>query len=143
MELTFLTTLLAVAVGWLLSELSARLKWRREARARLSNLLIENYAEWCAGIEERLQAYAVQDSGSLSDLQLPVIEKRLMLLEPDSEARRLVREVNKSIPMLGSEDFTDLQRSARSPDWEWPPFREKMNRLLEFLQDRFVKQANP
>ena len=62
--LTPVVPLLGVALGWVLNELSARSRWKRDWATRLSELRIESYAEWTAGMEEALANYARQKSGS-------------------------------------------------------------------------------
>lgn len=128
-------SLVCVAFGWALNELSARNRWKRERSTRLMELRVENYAEWTAGMEESLADYASQKDES--QYRTPLCEKRLMIIETDPGALRLIRAVHNSIPAFQSKDYNDLNALAHSdPEWEWPPFREKMTQLLEHIRRR-------
>jgi hypothetical protein len=121
-----------IVIGWVLSELSSRWGSKRAWSQRLKELKIENYTEWASGMEANLVAYATQTEGSRSEYKTPLCEKRLLLLESNPKLRTLIEEVHKSIPDYGTEDFRELEMKAHgSPDWDWPPFRKKMDDLLD------------
>ena len=135
--LTPIVPLLGVALGWVLNELSARSRWKRDWATRLSELRIESYAEWTAGMEEALANYARQKSGS--QYRTPLCEKRLLIIETDKTALRLIHEIHDSIPELQSSAYDELSALAHSDsDWDWPPFRQKMNQLLEHIRGRLT-----
>ena len=119
-------TLAGVGLGWFLNRRTAR-------SARLMELKIENYGEWMAGMEQSLVDYATQRDRS--PYRTPLCEKRLLIIERDSLARQLIQEIHDSLPGLQSKDYNDLNASANSdPEWDWPPFREKMDKLLDHLR---------
>src|SRR2546423_1739375 len=91
-----LLPLFGVAVGWVLNELSAWFRWKREWRRKLNELKIESYAEWMAGMEDNLARYANQTTGG--QYKTPLCEKRLQIIERDPVALALIQEIHKSIP---------------------------------------------
>ena len=96
-------------------------------------LKIENYAEWTAGMEQLLTNCATQQGQN--PYKTLLCEKRLLIIERDSYARQLIQEVRDSIPEVQSEDHNDLTAEASSnPEWDWRPFREKMDKLLEYVR---------
>lgn len=128
--------LIGVGAGWLLNELSSLVRARREWRRRSRELLLENYAEWMAGMEEVVAQYARQTSGETKrEYRTPLCEKRLLLLERSERNRRLVRQVWDSIPSLGTADYQEFTMSAQAdPDWDWPPFRRAMDELADVVR---------
>lgn len=132
-----LLPLIGVAAGWGLNELSTGLRWRREWRRKLNELRIESYAEWAVGMEANLNRYASQASGGQAEFKTGLCEKRLQIIEHDPTAQSLIHEIHKSFPAFGSDDYEELVRLVNSdPDWEWPPFRKKMNELLDHVRRR-------
>jgi len=132
-----LLPLIGVALGWALTELSSWFRWKREWRRKLNELRIESYAEWTAGMEANLVRYASQASAGRAEYNTPLCEKRLQIIEHDPIALNLIRDIHQSIPTFESEDYKELERLAHSdPEWEWPPFREKMNQLLDHVRRR-------
>jgi hypothetical protein len=119
-------TLAGVLIGWALNQRSSR-------RTRLSELKIENYAEWAAGMETSLANYVAQKG--VNPYRTPLCEKRLLLIETDPIALKLIQEVRDAIPGVQSDDFKDLMEDAQlDPEQEWPPFRKKMDQLFEHLR---------
>ena len=127
--------LIGVALGWGLTQYSSRQQRRLERRQRVDDLRLATYAEWMAGIEEHFSAYATQkDSTQGHDVAL--CEKRLLLLEKDPAIRALVQAVRDAFPAIGSAEHRELEMIAHGdPDWEWPPFRDALNRLLERVRE--------
>ena len=126
-----------VMVGWALNEFSFRMKSKREWAQWLNKLRVENYAEWTAGVEANLIRYAKQTKDSHTEYRVPLCGKRLLLIEQDPQARRLIQEVHESIPALQTDDYKELEMVAYgSPEWDWPPFRNKMNELLDYVRQR-------
>jgi len=126
-----------VFVGWMLTEMSYWLRSKREWSNRLNELKIENYAEWAAGMDANLVTYATQTSGSRIPYKTPLCEKRLLLIERDPEARRLIREVQDSIPDYGTDDYQDLREEAyTNPEWDWDPYRQRMDELLGYVRKK-------
>ena len=119
-------TLAGVGLGWFLNRRTAR-------NTSLMELKIENYGEWMAGMEQSLVDYATRQDRN--PYRTPLCEKRLLIIERDSYARQLIQEVHDSLPAFQSKDYNDLNAIAHSdPEWDWPPFREKMDKLLEHLR---------
>ena len=123
--------LIGVIVGWALTEASTWFRSRREWRQRLNEIKIDTYVEWTAGMEANLFSYARQDGGGSTGYKMPLCEKRLQIVEHDPVLRELIEGISESIPDYGTPEFEDLQISAHSdPEFDWPPFREKMNELI-------------
>jgi hypothetical protein len=138
MEWNVFLPVLGIAVGWTLNELSARFRWKREWRRKREEMLLDAYVEWCANMEKHLVDYA--RCTHEGEQQPPLVFTRLMLLERDPDARRLVDAVLASIPRLDSEEHKDLQEQAHTdPEWSWPPFRKKMDALSDHLRNRMTR----
>ncbi len=137
MELTdAVLPLFGVVVGWALTECSSWFRWKREWRRKLNELRIETYAEWAAGMESRLVNYAHQSSSG-SEYKTSLCKKRIQVIEHDPVALGLMREIEESIPGPQTEDFESLRLFVHTdPEWDWPPFREKMNELLAHVRRR-------
>jgi len=119
-------TLAGVGLGWFLN-------WRTARSTRLMELKIENFGEWMAGMEQSLVDGAAQQDKN--PYRTPLCEKRLLIIERDSYARRLIKEVHDSLPAFQSKAYNDLNAIAHSDsEWDWPPFREKMDKLQEHLR---------
>lgn len=123
-------------VGAVFGWISAVLTFRREWRGRLTLLKIESYAEWCDGMEELIGNYARQSSAAQSGDGLSRCEQRLLLIEDCEDVRRLIREVRETIPAYGSEDYIELAMLAQTPEWEWEPFRTKIDELRRRVRGR-------
>jgi hypothetical protein len=123
-------SLAGVALGWGLTYFSSRSQRRQERRQRLDDLRLATYAEWMAGIEEHFVAYATQRNMTHTH-DVALCEKRLLLLEKDPAILALIKAVRAAFPDLGSEAQQELEMLANDPEWEWPPFRDAMNQLLE------------
>jgi hypothetical protein len=126
------TTLVAVGLGFGLSELATHLRGRWERRRRLYELRIDTYAEWMSGMESVVQSWTAKAPPRGGELG--VLRKKLELLEPDARIRRLVREVEETLPAHGSMDFHVMQVAEQVDDFDWKPFREKMNELTERIR---------
>ena len=130
-----LPALAGVTLAWFLNYLSEKARWKREWRKRLIELRIENYAEWMRWMEEELVRYASRTSGG--QYQVPLSEKRLQIVESDPVALDLIQEIHASFPAFESSDYKELNALAHSdPEWEWQPFRDKMNELLVHIRQR-------
>lgn len=128
-----------VVVGWLLTELSAHHTAKRQWNQRLRELRIEAYAEWAAGMESHLVNYAQQRVEGGSDYRVPLLEKRLLLIDYDSETQELIKQVRNSLPDSGSNDYEELRMISHSDgEWDWPPFRTAMNALFAHVQKRLA-----
>ena len=126
-----LLPLVGVALGWGLVQYSSRAQRRLERRQRIDDLRLATYAEWAAGIEAQFVAYATQQASTRTH-DVALCEKRLLLLEKDPAIRALVQAVHDAFPALGTADQKELEMIAHTePEWEWPPFRDALNRLLE------------
>ncbi len=136
METTAILPLVGVILGFTLNEAAARWRWRREAKWKLDELRIATYAEWAAGVEANLVTYARQEGNQPSgSYDVPKCEKRLLLVERDPEMRERIQSVHDSIPLIGTADYAELEALAHaSQDWEWPPFRERMDTLLDAVR---------
>jgi hypothetical protein len=133
--------LAGVALGWGLTQLSTYLLRGRERRQRFADLRLATYAEWAAGIEGQFNAYATQQ-GSVQKHDVALCEKRLLLLEADPAIRALIQAVHDAFPALGSAEHGELEMIAHSdPEWEWPPFRDALNRLLERVRRDLATKA--
>jgi hypothetical protein len=116
---------------WLLNEVSSSLRFRRERRPKLNELRVELYAEWLEGVREFLRDYAsdgLQSPPPRYDRLLSL--RKLLLVEQDEKARKLVHGVLDSIPAYGAEAWQDLQNI----DDEWPPFTKTVDELMEFVR---------
>jgi len=112
--------------------------WKREWERKLKEIKIETYAEWTAGVEANFKSYAHQAIGQ-SSYDTPICEKRLQIIERDPVALKLILDINRSIPNPLSEDFEELRMLVHTdPEWEWPPFRDKMNELLDHLRRQLL-----
>ena len=126
-----LLPLVGVAMGWGLMHYSSSTQRRRERRQRIDDLKLATYAEWAAGIEAQFVAYATQQSQTQTH-DVALCEKRLLLLEKDPAIRALIQAVHDAFPPLGSAEQQELEMIAHAdPEWEWSPFRDALNRLLE------------
>jgi len=117
-----------VALGWLLHELSSRFAFNRERRGNTDRLRVDAYAQWAAGMES-----VVAGGGASADLA--VHEKRLLLLEQSPDGRRLIKAVWESIPIPDTEEHQELEAERHfSRDFDWSPFRERMDELFEHVR---------
>lgn len=118
--------------GWVLSEMSGRFRAQREWRRRLREIKIDAYAEWMVGMANHLVRYAREDAGDQSEDRTVLCETKLLLVEHDGAARRLIAAVRESMPDYGTDDYQELRELAHTaPDWEWPPFQRAMEDLRE------------
>jgi hypothetical protein len=98
---------------------------------------LENYAEWWAGMEQRLDQYAMQATGGQSSWDVELCKKRLMLLENNENTRKLIKAVHDSIPVYGTPDFEFLELSAHGESTlSWPPFDEAIDALVRHVRAR-------
>jgi hypothetical protein len=135
-ENTYLAVV-GIIIGWALNEFASFFRWKREEKQRLNVLKIETYAEWISGTVENFNRYASQQHTGRSEYRTPLCENRIKLIEKDKKALELIEQIHKSIPDLYSPDYQDLEDLVQSnPDWEWKPFKEKMNELVSHLRKK-------
>lgn len=118
---------IASGASWALSH--------REWARRLSEVRLRAYSEWTAGMEDICREYASQTSQRSSKHDIDRCEKRLMLIEMDPVARKLVGDVRRSLPQLDTAEYASFCDGFHSdPEWDWPPFRKKMNELIAHVR---------
>jgi hypothetical protein len=127
-----LLPLVGVALGWGLQQITSWRQRMRDRQHRVDDLRLSTYAEWMAGMEARFNEYARRQGSPTERHDVSLCEKRLLLLERDPAIRKLVAAVHAAFPNHGSEEQTELEMMAHGdPEWDWPPFRDAMNALLE------------
>src|ERR1019366_3304026 len=123
------------ALGSWLGQRSSSEQHGRVRRQQIDDQRLATYAEWAAGVEAQFNAYASQ-RGAAQVPDVAICEKRLLLLETNAEIRALIQAVRNTFPAVGSAEQRDLEMMVDGdPDWEYPPFRDAMNRLLDRVRN--------
>jgi hypothetical protein len=130
-ELSGLLPIGTLVLGWGLNQIGSRRRAGLELHRKLYDLKVEAYAHWMSAMEVMMESWT-SNSGPRRDPQLGVLRKKLDLLEGDVDTRRLVSELYDTLPIEGSKDYHWMHMASHSaPEFDWQPFRAKMNELIE------------